>query len=312
MSVVILGSINIDLVVRVPHLPMSGETVIGDRFLTVSGGKGANVAVGLAKLGTPVQLVGQVGADSFGETLIASLQAVGINTDSIRVNPAIHSGIASIVVDRGGQNAIACAAGANALITEEEVQVFSTLSHQAKVAILELGIPLEMVIMAAQVARANHNIVILDPAPACSSLPEPLYKLVDIITPNEIEATQLVGFTVDSVTTARQAAFVLHEKGIPNVIITLGYRGALYSNPSTDYFIPAVKVKAIDSVAAGDAFNAAFAAALVADKSIVEAVHWGVVAGGLAAAKQGAQSSLPDQASFFNLLKQQDFFLKRS
>ncbi len=306
MTVVVFGSINLDLVVEVPHLPTRGETVIGNRFFSAAGGKAANQAVAVAKLGTSVNLVGQVGDDSFGKTLLENLQTAGVDISSITVNPHTHSGIASIVVDEKGENTIACAAGANNLVREQEVAKFKALLPQSKVVLLELGIPLATVLAAAREAKASKSLVILDPAPAKSNLPEELYHLVDLITPNEVEASQLVGFTVDGVTTARQAASFLHQMGVKNVIITLGSQGALYSSNDTENFwMKPIPVSVVDTVAAGDAFNGALAVALAQGKSLKEAVQWGTVAGALAVTKNGAQSSLPSWESFMQLLNQQ-------
>ncbi len=305
MTVVVFGSINLDLVVEVPHLPTKGETVIGNRFFSVAGGKAANQAVAVAKLGTSVNLVGQVGDDSFGKTLLENLQTAGVDISSITVNPHTHSGIASIVVDEKGENTIACAAGANNLVREQEVAKFKALLPQSKVVLLELGIPLATVLAAAREAKASNNLVILDPAPAKSNLPDELYHLVDLITPNEVEASQLVGFTVDGVTTARQAASFLHQMGVKNVIITLGSQGALYSNGTENFWMKPIPVSVVDTVAAGDAFNGALAVALAQGKSLKEAAQWGTVAGALAVTKNGAQSSLPNWESFVQLLKQQ-------
>ena len=305
MTVVVFGSINLDLVVEVPHLPTKGETVIGNRFFSVAGGKAANQAVAVAKLGTSVNLVGQVGDDSFGKTLLENLQTAGVDISSITVNPHTHSGIASIVVDEKGENTIACAAGANNLVREQEVAKFKALLPQSKIVLLELGIPLATVLAAAREAKASNNLVILDPAPAKSNLPDELYHLVDLITPNEVEASQLVGFTVDGVTTARQAASFLHQMGVKNVIITLGSQGALYSNGTENFWMKPIPVSVVDTVAAGDAFNGALAVALAQGKSLKEAAQWGTVAGALAVTKNGAQSSLPNWESFVQLLKQQ-------
>ena len=305
MTVVVFGSINLDLVVEVPHLPARGETVIGNRFFSVAGGKAANQAVAVAKLGTPVYLIGQVGDDGFGRTLLDNLQNAGVETSGITINPHTHSGIASIVVDEQGDNTIACAAGANSLVREQELEQFQSLLPQAKVVLLELGIPMATVLAAARQARANNCLIILDPAPAQSSLPDELYQLVDIITPNEVEASQLVGFTVDGITTARQAASFLHQMGAKNVIITLGSQGAFCSTPGENFWIKPIPTKVIDTVAAGDAFNGGLATALASGKSLKEAVKWGTVAGTLAVTKQGAQSSLPSKESFLQLLAQQ-------
>ncbi|MGF1589413.1 MAG: ribokinase [Pleurocapsa sp.] len=305
MTVVVLGSINLDLVIEVPHLPVKGETVIGDRFFSAAGGKAANQAVAIAKLGTSVSLVGQVGDDSFGKTLIEGLQTAGVNTSGVIVNPHTYSGIASIAVDRQGANTISCAAGANNLVREKEIEQFKILLPKAKIALLELGIPIATVLTAAREAKAHDCLLILDPAPINSDLPEELYSLIDIITPNEIEASQLVGFTVDGVTTAKQAASFLHQMGVKNVIITLGSQGSIYSNEAENFWIKPIAVPVVDTVAAGDAFNGALAVALASGKSIREAVQWGTVGGALAVTKNGAQSSLPNQDSFQQLLKRQ-------
>lgn len=305
MTVVVFGSINLDLVVEVAHLPAKGETVIGDRFFASAGGKGANQAVAIAKLGIPVSLVGQVGDDTFGQTLINSLQSSGVNTDGININSHTYSGIASIVVDRYGANTIACAGGANNLVREAEIQQFKKLLPQAKIVLLELGIPLATVLTAAREAKAHDCLLILDPAPVTANLPEELYSLVDIITPNEIEASQLVGFTVDGVTTARQAASSLHQMGIKNVIITLGSQGSLYSNELESYWLKPIDVPVVDTVAAGDAFNGALAVGLASGKKIKEAVQWATVGAALSVTKNGAQSSLPNKKSFQQLLDQQ-------
>lgn len=305
MTVVVLGSINLDLVVEVPHLPTRGETVIGNRFFAAAGGKAANQAVAVAKLGTQVYLIGQVGDDGFGQTLLDNLQDAGVDTSGITINPHTYSGIASIVVDEKGDNAIACAAGANNLVREQELKQFQSLLPKTKVVLLELGIPMATVLAAARQAKAHNCLTILDPAPAKSSLPEELYQLVDIITPNEIEASQLVGFTVDGITTARQAASFLHQMGANNVIITLGNQGAFCSTSQENFWLKPIPTKVIDTVAAGDAFNGGLATALAAGKTLKEAVRWGTVAGTLAVTKSGAQASLPTKESFFQLLAQQ-------
>ncbi|WP_036478343.1 ribokinase [Myxosarcina sp. GI1] len=304
MTIVVFGSINLDLVVEVSRLPSKGETVIGNRFFSAAGGKAANQAVAIAKLGTPVSLVGQVGGDRFGQTLLENLSNAGVNIEGVTVNPHTHSGVASIVVDEKGDNTIACAAGANNLVREEEVKKFRGLLSQSKVVLMELGIPLATVLAAAREARANNCFTILDPAPAMSNLPDELYRAIDLITPNEIEASQLVGFTVDGVTTARQAAFCLHQMGVKNVIVTLGSQGAFCSSATDSFWVEPISVSVVDTVAAGDAFNGALAVAIASGKSLAEAVRWGTVAGALAVTKNGAQTSLPNLDRFKQLLAQ--------
>jgi ribokinase len=298
MTVVVFGSINMDVVVQVPRLPVAGETLIGQNFFTAFGGKGANQAVAVARLGVPVRMVGQVGNDDFGQTLRMGLQAVGVNVDQVTVNPDIHSGIASIVVGETGENSIACAAGANHRVGQAEVKHVTNLGKNAKVVLFELGIPLETVIAAAKAIQTYNCTVILDPAPAIADFPPELYSLIDILTPNEIEATQLVGFPVDSPATAEKAALVLQEKGVPTVIITLGEQGVLCRTGEETILIPAIPAKVVDTVAAGDAFNGALAAALASGKSLQEALHWGTIAGSMSVTKKGAQSSLPTREEF--------------
>ena len=253
----------------------------------------------------PVSLVGQIGEDSFGQTLIESLQTSGVNTSGITVNPETYSGIASIVVDERGANTIACAAGANNLVREKELEQFEILLPSAKIALLELGIPIATVLNAARAAKDRDCFLILDPAPTISNFPEELYSLVDLITPNEIEASQLVGFTVDGVTTARQAASFLHQMGVKNVVITLGSQGALYSNATENFWLKPIPVSVVDTVAAGDAFNGALAAGLASGKSLKASLSWGAVGGALAVTKSGAQSSLPTKDSFHKMLNEQ-------
>lgn len=305
MTVVVFGSINIDLVVEVPRLPSRGETVIGHRFFTAGGGKAANQAVAVAKLGIPTHLIGQIGDDKFGQILLKNLHNLGVGTEGVVINPHTHSGVASILVEERGDNIIACAAGANNLVGEAELRQFQALLPQAKVALLELGIPLSTVLAAAQTAKNSNCWVILDPAPAQPNLPNELYSLVDLITPNEIEASQLVGFTVDGVTTARQAATFLHQMGAKNVVITLGNQGAFCSTGDENYWVKPVSVRVVDTVAAGDAFNGALAAALASGKSLKEAVQWGNIAGALAVTKPGAQPSLPSRDIFMKMLAEQ-------
>ncbi|MBP0018116.1 MAG: ribokinase [Cyanobacteria bacterium SBLK] len=303
MTIVALGSINMDLVIKAPRLPSAGETLMGHEFFSAFGGKGANQAVAVAKLGHAVEFVGQVGGDDFGQTLLLALNVAGVNTDGVSINPKAHSGVASIVVSENGDNTIACAAGANGTVGEREVTYFKNLLGGIKVALLELGIPLATVLQAARVAREAGVATILDPAPIPDTFPEELYALVDIMTPNELEASQLVGFEVGDRETATQAAAVLRERGVKTVIITLGEQGALCVGEDS-FWQSAFPVETVDTVAAGDAFNGAFAVAIAEGKSLSEAMRWGAIAGSLAVTKPGAQSSLPDRGTFLKAVNQ--------
>ncbi|BAZ28844.1 ribokinase [Cylindrospermum sp. NIES-4074] len=305
MSIIVFGSINIDLVATAPRLPVAGETLLGDDFFKVPGGKGANQAVALARLGIPTQIVGRVGADSFGEELIKNLQASGVKTDNIFIDETVSSGVAIINVDHHGENQIVVVPGANGRVNQEDIERLSHLLPEATAILLQLEIPIATVVAAAQAAHNANITVILDPAPAQSHLPDELYPLVDIITPNEVEAGQLVGFAVDGEETAAKATAVLLQKGVKCAVIKLGAKGVYCATAEESFFIPAFPVHAVDTVAAGDAFNGGLAAAVTAGLSLHQAVIWGAAAGALATTKRGAQTSLPDKFTFERFLQQQ-------
>jgi ribokinase len=333
-SIIVFGSINIDLVSKTPRLPLPGETLTGHSFVTAPGGKGANQAVAIAKLGVPSYMVGRVGGDNFGRELLASLQAAGVRTENVLVDESISSGVAAIAVDDNGENQIIITPGANGRVDETDVErlqsVLKILSRPpsqregtnsppsqgeleksisppsqgglgGSILLLQLEIPLSAVIAAAQVAKAAGIQVILDPAPA-QNLPDELYPLVDIITPNETEAGRLVGFTVDGRETATEAARALLQKGVGNAIIKLGARGVICVTQAETFFTPAFSVTAVDTVAAGDAFNGGLAAALVEGLPLRQAVVWGAAAGALAATKPGAQSAMCDRPTLEALM----------
>lgn len=304
MSIIVFGSINIDLVATAPRLPIAGETLLGDTFIKVPGGKGANQAVALAKLGVPTQMVGRVGADSFGAELVQNLQDAGVQTENIFVDETVSSGVAIITVAHNGENQIVVIPGANGQVNQEDVERLTGILPTAKALLLQLEIPINTVVAAAQAARNANITVILDPAPAQSDLPAQLYPLVDIITPNEVEAGQLVGFPVDGEDAAAKAAGVLLQRGVKSAIVKLGAKGVVCATQKEVFFVPAFSVEAVDTVAAGDAFNGGLAAALYTGLSLHQAVVWGAAAGALAATKLGAQTSLPDKFTFDAFLKE--------
>ncbi|MBE9094100.1 ribokinase [Tychonema sp. LEGE 07203] len=302
MTIIVFGSINIDLVAKTPRLPQPGETIIGSNFFTAGGGKGANQAVAAARLGTSTHLIGRVGNDKFAEKLLTDLQSYGVNTDNIFVDKNSHSGVAIIAVDDRGQNNIIVIPGANNNVGEADIERLQKLLRKSTSLLLQLEIPLEVVLKAARVAGEAGVRVILDPAPAVEDLPIELYRLIDIITPNEVEAGQLVGFRVNDTETAVAAAKKLQERGVENVIVKLGDRGAVAVTADETFFVPAFAVEAIDTVAAGDAFNGGLACALDAGRSLLEAVRWGAAAGALCTTKAGAQVAMCDRATFDDFL----------
>ena len=304
--VIVFGSINMDLVTRTPRLPRAGETLQGYEFFTAAGGKGANQAVAAARLGISTQMVGRVGNDDFGHQLRDGLQAAGVHIDQVLLDDNASSGVAVIAVDDAGENNIIIIAGANGRVNQEDVERLTDLLPSAAALLLQLEVPIPAVLIAAQAAQKAGVPVILDPAPAREDIPPELYSLVDIITPNEVEATQLVGFPVDGQETASKAAAELQQRGIGTVIIKLGAHGVFCATASETFFVPAFSVQAVDTVAAGDAFNGGLAAALAEGLPLRQAVLWGAAAGALSATKVGAQPSLPDRETFRRFLKERD------
>lgn len=301
MAIVVFGSINMDLVVRAPRLPTPGETLTGHTFFTAPGGKGANQAVACVRLGAPTRMIGRVGGDVFGETLRAGLSADGIDIAGVLTQPGISSGVALIEVNDAAENTIVIVPGANGQVGADDLARLEQALGGASTLLIQLEVPLASVVAAAQAARARGVTVILDPAPALP-LPPELYAAADIMTPNEIEAAALVGFAIDGAEAAERAAQLLLARGVRQVIIKLGARGAFWHDGTASGLVPAFNVSAIDTVAAGDAFNGGLAAALDAGQPFTSAIRWGMAAGAISATRQGAQPSLPRRSELLALL----------
>jgi ribokinase len=301
MSILVFGSINMDLVTRTHRLPNPGETIAGQDFFTAAGGKGANQAVAAAKLGTIAELVGRVGDDNFGRELLHGLRQSGVQCDRVVVDNSTTSGVAAIAVDEKGENTIIIVAGANGQVNPSDCDRLVDLFPHADALLLQLEIPLPAVQAAAEMASYAGVPVILDPAPA-RELPADLYPLVDIITPNETEASILTGISVSDAETAQKATAELRRRGVAVAIAKLGAKGVFCANADSDFFFPAFDVQAVDTVAAGDAFNGALATAIALGKPLREAVKWGAAAGALSAMQPGAQPSLPDRETLDKFL----------
>jgi ribokinase len=291
-DVVVIGSSNMDMVVRCPELPLPGQTILGSDFVMNPGGKGANQAYAAAKMGARTQLVTRVGNDVFAEASCRSFCQVGLGTDYVVKDQDTPSGVALIYVDEGGENNIVVAPGANRKLSPADVDAARAIIQSAKVMILQLEIPMETVVHAAQMATENHTRVILNPAPA-RPLPAALLEKVDILIANETEILVLTGADEVGMQTAAAVCRPLHDAGVESVIMTLGKEGALVTSQSGDTRVPGFIVKAADTTAAGDTFAGALACALAEGKDLEEAVLFANAAAALSATKQGAQISMP-------------------
>ncbi|MFJ3522930.1 ribokinase [Pseudomonas sp. NPDC090203] len=292
-KVVIVGSLNMDLVTRAPRLPRAGETLAGQSFVTVPGGKGANQAVAAARLGASVAMIGCVGDDAYGEQLRSALLTEGIDCQAVTTIAGESTGVALIVVDDNSQNAIVIVAGGNGHVSASVVDGFDVLLQQAEVIICQLEVPESTV---GHVLKRGHELgktVILNPAPATGPLPEQWYGWVDYLIPNESEATALTGLPVDSPASAESAAKTLLASGVGKVVVTLGEQGALFASQERVEHFPAPRVKPVDTTAAGDTFVGGFAAALADGKSEAEAIRFGQIAAALSVTRSGAQPSIP-------------------
>lgn len=292
-KVVIVGSLNMDLVTRAPRLPRAGETLAGQSFVTVPGGKGANQAVAAARLGASVAMIGCVGGDAYGQQLRSALLAEGIDCQAVTAIEGESTGVALIVVDDNSQNAIVIVAGGNGHVTSDVVDRFDGLLSQAEVIICQLEVPTATVGHVLKRGRELGKTVILNPAPASGPLPVEWYAWIDYLIPNESEATALTGLPVDSVATADAAATALMASGVGKVIVTLGEQGALFASRAHSAHFPAPKVKPVDTTAAGDTFVGGFAAALAEGKSESDAIRFGQIAAALSVTRSGAQPSIP-------------------
>jgi len=289
-KVVVVGSSNTDMVVQTERLPDPGETVLGGDLVIAPGGKGANQAVAAARLGGEVAFIARVGKDVFGEEALKNFAREGLNIRFVIQDESAPSGVALIVVGPGGENIITVAPGANSRLTPQNVLNARSAFEEASVLLLQLETPLDTVQKAAELAHETQTKVILNPAPAPSNrLPQEVISLVDIITPNESEATLLTGEDEPEA-----AARKLLELGVETVIITLGAKGALAAvTTGSMQHVPGFTVKAVDATAAGDAFNGALAVALADGRELTKAIRFAHAVAALSVTKLGAQPSLP-------------------
>lgn len=299
-TVLVVGSANMDMVVSTDRFPRPGETVLARDFGMYPGGKGANQAVACARLGADVTFLGKMGHDMFRERLEESLIADGVRLDHILIDPEASTGIAVITVDASGQNEIVVVSGSNMMLTPDDVDARSDLFERAGVVMLQLEIPLETVVLSAQLARQKGASVILNPAPA-ARLPDELLGLVDVLTPNESETELLTGMEVRDRDSAVRAARHLIDRGVAHVILTLGDRGAMHVTIDEARSFPAYQVDVVDTTGAGDAFNGALAYSIARGNTLDDAIPFANAVAGFCVTRMGAQTSMPtyeDIASF--------------
>lgn len=303
-NLVVLGSINADHILNLETFPTPGETVTGNQYQVAFGGKGANQAVAAGRSGANIAFIACTGDDDTGERVRKQLASDNIDIAPVSVVAGESTGVALIFVNAEGENVIGIHAGANAALTTERVEAQRGIIAGAEALLMQLESPVESVLAAAKIARENHTSVVLNPAPA-RVLSDELLALVDIITPNETEAEKLTGIRVENDDDAARAALALHDKGIGTVIITLGSRGVWASVNGEGRRVPGFKVKAIDTIAAGDTFNGALVTALLEGKAMDEAIRFAHAAAAIAVTRKGAQPSVPWRKEIDEFLSQQ-------
>jgi ribokinase len=301
--IVVVGSSNTDMVVRVPALPRPGETVLGGTFFTARGGKGANQAVSAARAGGLVSFVACLGDDALGDETLAALAAEGIAVDQVRRVADTRSGVALILVDQRGENSIAVAPGANALLVPEQIDEVAERLSPDDVLLVQLETPIESVFAAASAASQAGARVILNPAPA-RELSRELLSLVSVLTPNESEAARLTGLSTGGAEELDAAATALLHRGVDAVVITLGAGGAYVATREVREMIPAYPVDARDTTGAGDVFNGALAVALAERMRLVDAVRFANAAAAISVTRDGAQPAAPYRAEILALAEQ--------
>jgi ribokinase len=290
--ILVIGSANVDMIIKVPHIPRPGETILGGDFFKVQGGKGANQAVAAARAGGNVIFAGCVGNDSLGADTLTCLKKEGIDVSFVKISPDKPTGVALINVAATGENSIAVAPGANHAVTPDDIQAIEHVIAEAQIVLLQHEIPVPAIRTAIEIASVHKIPVILNPAPAFPIASDLLSK-IEYLTPNEHEAAMITGPGQEDETDPHRLAARLIEMGCRQIIITLGEKGALYATPGRTDLIPGFPVKAVDTTAAGDTFNGYLAVAIASGKPIQEAIRLANKAASVSVTRMGAQSSIP-------------------
>ena len=303
--IVVIGSCNTDMVINTERLPRPGETIIGGNFFMNAGGKGANQAVAAARLGGNVCFVAKVGNDHFGSHSIEQYKAEGIDVEQISIDNELPSGVALIMVDNKGENCISVASGANSLLAPKDIDKAEGMITHGDIVLMQLETPIETVEYAARIANGKGKKVILNPAPALP-LPDALFEELYMIIANETEAEFFSGVKITDMDSVCRAADIISNKGVDNVVITLGSKGAFVKENGAYHKVPSIKVKAVDATAAGDTFCGAVCVALAEKKDILEAVEFANRCAAVTVTRMGAQSSLPYREEV-----EKDFFVEQ-
>ena len=290
-TILVIGSSNTDMTAKTAELPRPGETVLGGVFTMGAGGKGANQAVAAQRLGGKVKFICKVGKDMFGDNSIAQYEKEGLDTSGI-LRSNLPSGVALIYVDSHAENCIVVASGANGDLKEEDIEKSRKDLENCDILLLQLESPIPSVLKAAKIAHQAGKTVVLNPAPACP-LPEELFRSIDLFIPNETELSTFSGIEVKDVESAEKAAAAMQAKGVGKLIVTMGSKGALICEGGPSVFVPAHKVKAVDTTAAGDTFCGALCVAISEGKTLKEAAEFACAASALTVQKMGAQNSIP-------------------
>jgi ribokinase len=303
-KIIVIGSSNTDMIVKVPRIPAPGETILGGKFIKAAGGKGANQAVAAARSGGEVTFIANTGDDALGKEAIEGFKKEGINTDYIFVDQVTPSGVALIFVGDDGENSIAVASGANGTLTPSNINQIEQVIAKGDILLTQLETPLETIEAAVKVAKSYGVKVILNPAPA-QRLEDELLQQIDILTPNQSEAELLTGIKVQDESSAVKAGEILHSRGVETVILTLGANGAFVLTQKNRDMIPGFRVEAEDTTAAGDTFNGALAVGLANGKTMKDAIMWAHAAAALTVTRMGAQPSIPSKEEIWEFLRRQ-------
>ncbi len=306
-KILVAGSLNMDCVVETPHIPQAGETVSGRTVSFIPSGKGANQAYTAGRLGGNVKMLGAVGRDDFGQALRDNLREAGVDVSEIYVLEKESTGQAFITIDDTGENSIIVIPGANGALTPELIRQneedLIQMIEKSDIVVMQLEIPLETVLYVKELAASLHKFIIIDPAPALSNIPDDFWKGIDYIKPNETELSILTGKQMKTHEEIIDGARIMLEKGVKNVIVTLGGKGCMLVNHDLEQLFEAPRVKAVDTTAAGDCFTAAFALALAEGNSCFEAIVFGQAASSIAVTRKGAQTSIPTREEVMSAIK---------